>query len=406
MDRRLLRQLDGVLIGSAAGLVLIGVAMVLSATSSPHDVRAGFGLLQLAWLAVGIVLAVLAASIPMRAFDGGAPYLYGLSLVLLALVLVAGEEVSGARRWLALGPFRFQPSELAKLATVLLLARLLSEKELDLRRPRSWLLPILVSVIPALLVLRQPNLSTAISFGVLLVASLYWAGLSLTVLVAALLPVVNALLFLVTRSPWAVALTTGAGLLWTRPSRGWIVLTLALNGAVVLGLPVVLDRLEPYQRSRIETFLDPGRDPYGAGYQIIQSRIAIGSGGALGRGYLQGRQKSLQFLPEKHTDFIFSVVGEELGFWGTTLVLGLYLVLLLRGLWIARAARNRFSSLVAFSITSLLFFHLMVNVLMTIGWAPVTGIPLPFLSYGGTALVLTCVEVGLLVGIHYRRQEY
>lgn len=406
LDRRFLRQLDWILIGSALGLSLLGVAMVISATSSPGDLRSGFGLLQLLWLAVGLVAAFVAASVPARAYDGAAPYLYGISLILLGAVLVVGEEVSGAKRWLALGPVRFQPGELAKLGTLLLLARLLSEKELNVRRVGAWIRPIAVAAVPALLVLRQPNLSTAISFGVLLVGSLYWAGLPLVVLVVVLLPGVNALLFLVTNSTWAVAATTIAGLLWVRPGRGWVVVTLVLNAAVVIGLPAVLNRLEPYQRSRIETFLNPGNDPYGAGYQIIQSRLAIGSGGATGRGYLQGRQKSLQFLPEKHTDFIFSVVGEELGFWGTSLVLALYMVLLLRGLWIARITRSRFSSQLAFGITSLLFFHLMVNVLMTIGWAPVTGIPLPFLSYGGTALVITCVEVGLLAGIHCRRQDY
>jgi rod shape determining protein RodA len=406
MERRFLRQLDWVLIVSAMALLAIGSAMVYSATSSPHDARAGYGLLQLVWLGIGLLAAAVAASVPTRAYDGAAPYLYALSLALLVLVLVAGQEVSGARRWLALGPLRFQPSELAKLATLLLLARLLSKKESDLRRLSSWLLPTAAAAVPAALVLRQPNLSTAIAFGVLLLASFYWAGLPIALLVVALLPILNAVLYLVSGSAWTVAIVTAGALLWTRPRLPWVVLTLLLNGAVVLVLPAAVERLESYQRRRIETFLNPGQDPHGAGYQIIQSRIAIGSGGALGRGYLQGRQKSLQFLPEKHTDFIFSVVGEELGFWGTSLVLALYLVLLLRGLWVALVARSRFASLTAFGITMLLFFHLMVNVLMTVGWAPVTGIPLPFLSYGGTALVITCVQVGVLVGIHYRRQEY
>lgn len=406
MERRLLRQLDWVTITAAAGLLAIGSAMVYSATSSPHDAREGYGLLQLAWLGLGVLAAVMAASVPIRAWEGASPYLYAIAIALLLLVLVAGQEVSGAKRWLALGPVRFQPSEFAKLGTLLLLARLLAEKESDLRRLSSWLLPSLAAAVPALLVLRQPNLSTAISFGVLLLAAFYWAGLPIGLLVAVLLPVLTAVLFLVTNSVWTVAIVTAGALLWARPRFRWVVVVLALNSAVVFLLPRAVERLEPYQRRRIETFLNPGQDPHGAGYQIIQSRIAIGSGGALGRGYLQGRQKSLQFLPEKHTDFIFSVVGEELGFWGTFTVLALYLVLLLRGLWVALVARSRFASLVAFSITMLFFFHLMVNVLMTIGWAPVTGIPLPFLSYGGTALVITCAQVGILVGIHYRRQEY
>jgi rod shape determining protein RodA len=406
MDRRFLRQLDWPLVIASLTLAGLGVVMVFSATSSPGNLNFDFATRQLLWLVLGLLAAVAAASLPLRAYDGLAPYLYGLSLILLLLVLFAGTEVFGAKRWLGIGPLRFQPSELAKLSTILLLARVLDEKQLDLRRPHNWLKPALVAAIPFALVFRQPDLSTGISFGVILVSLLYWAGLPFPILVLALLPAVNALLLLITGSLWASAALVAGLLLWIRPRMAVMILVVGVNAGVAVGLPQVLDSLRPYQRGRIETFLNPGLDPYGAGYQIIQSRIAIGSGGPFGRGYLNGRQKSLQFLPQKHTDFIFSVVGEELGFWGTGLALSLYLVILLRGLWIARTVRNRFASLLAFGITMLLFYQVMVNVLMTVGWAPVTGLPLPLLSYGGTALVVTCIQIGLLANISLRRQEY
>jgi rod shape determining protein RodA len=406
MDRRLLRQFDWTLVIAALALAVIGSAMVLSATSAPGDLRFDYATRQLIWLFLGVLAAVAAASLPLRAYDGLAPYLYGLAIILLLLVLVAGTEVFGARRWLGVGAIRFQPSELAKLATLLMLARVLDDKQLDLRRPRSWIKPIVVAAVPMLLVLRQPDLSTSMAFLVLLTATLYWAGLSFRLLMLGALPFANALLLLVTGSLWWSAGLVALLLAWARPRAPVLVAVLAINGAVAVGLPHALESLKPYQRGRIETFLNPGRDPYGAGYQIIQSRIAIGSGGPFGRGYLGGRQKSLQFLPQKHTDFIFSVVGEELGFWGTALTLSLFLVVILRGLWIARAARSHFAGLLAFGISMLLFYHVMVNVLMTVGWAPVTGLPLPLLSYGGTALVVTCIEIGLLANISLRRQEY
>ena len=406
MQRRFFRQLDWTLLISAAALGLLGVTMVFSATSVPGDPQFGFAVRQLIWLTLGLVAATVAASLPMRAYDGLAPYLYVVSMILLVGVLIAGQEVFGARRWLGIGSLRFQPSELAKLAAILMLARTLDDRHLNFRRLETWLKPFAVVAFPVALVLLQPDLSTSISFGVLLLATLYWAGLRFRVLLLGLLPMISALILLVTGSYWALALVCAGVIGWARPRLAVVVLVVAVNTGVAIALPQVMDSLRPYQRGRIETFLNPGRDPYGAGYQIIQSRIAIGSGGVLGRGYLAGKQKSLQFLPQKHTDFIFSVVGEERGFWGTCLAIGLYLVILLRGLWIAQAARNRFAGLVAFGISMLLFYQVMVNVLMTVGWAPVTGLPLPLVSYGGTALVVTCIEIGLLMNISLRRQDY
>lgn len=406
LDRRFLRQIDWVLVGSTLLLGTLGVIMVYSATSAPGAPRFDYAIRQTIWLLLGAGAAWIVASVPTRVYDALAPYLYAVSIVTLVLVLVAGQEVYGAKRWLGIGTFRFQPSELGKLSTLLLLARILDDKRLDLRRPRAWFRPMAIALVPVALVLKEPDLGTALTYGVLLVAMLFWAGLPFRTLLLLLSPLANAALFMLTRAPWAFASLFVALLAFVRPRLSALVTLVAINLALAVAMPMVWSSLEPYQRGRIETFLNPGSDPYGSGYQIIQSRIAIGSGGPFGRGFLQGTQKGLQFLPMKHTDFIFSVVGEELGFWGAGLVLLLYLGLLLRGLWLARVTRNRFGSLVAIGVTSILWYHVMVNVLMTVGWAPVTGLPLPLVSYGGTSFVVTCVEIGLLINVSLRRQEY
>jgi rod shape determining protein RodA len=406
VDRRQWRQIDGLLVGSALLLALIGVLMVYSATSPPGHPRFDFAARQLLWLALGVAAAFVVAGIPMRAYDGLAPYLYAISMVCLALVLVLGQEAFGAKRWLGAGALRFQPSELAKLATVLMLARTLDDKRLNLRRARNWVRPLAVALVPLVLVLKEPDLGTSLAFGALLIAMLFWAGLSTRVLVLVLTPALNGALYLITGGVWVFAAVFAGLVALIRPRLPALLALLVVNGAIAVGMPVLWSKMEPYQRGRIETFLNPGRDPYGAGYQIIQSRIAIGSGGPFGRGYMHGTQKGLEFLPMRHTDFIFSVVGEELGFWGAGIVLSLYLVLLLRGLWLARVARSRFAGLVAIGVTAVLWYHLMVNVLMTVGWAPVTGLPLPLISYGGTSFVVTCIEIGLLINVSLRRQEY
>jgi rod shape determining protein RodA len=185
-----------------------------------------------------------------------------------------------------------------------------------------------------------------------------------------------------------------------------LLIVVALNGVVAVELPHLWNHLHDYQKRRIETFINPDNDPYGAGYQIIQSKIAIGSGGVMGKGYLKGSQKALSFLPMRHTDFIYSVVGEELGFLGALTVVLLYVVVILRGYRLAAVARDGFAGLMAIGVVTAMFFTIMVNMLMTVGWAPVTGVPLPFLSYGGTALVVNCIQIGLLQNVALRRREY
>ena len=389
-------------------LSVIGIAFVYSATSMPSaSTEHGLYLKQLIWLVVALVGGGIAAAVPYRIYLGKSAWLlYGMGVALLVLTLFVGHVGLGAQRWLGWGPFKFQPSELAKIATVILLANFLSERRLDLTQLHSLARPLIASAIPMALVLKQPDLGTSITFLMILITMLYWAGLPLLYLFLLVTPIINiaASFFL---PGWILfAAILSAVLYRSRLRLAPILLVVAINLVVGIVTPQVWSHLEPYQRQRIATFLDPAADPYGSGYQIIQSKIAIGSGQALGKGYLQGSQKALAFLPEQHTDFIFSVVGEEMGFVGAAVVTLLYLFLILRGIRIAHRARNRFASLVAIGLTSIFLYHVLVNICMTVGLAPVTGLPLPLLSYGGTSLLTSFLQIGLIQNIAMRWREY
>ena len=399
-----LPPIDGPLALAAIALVAVGLLTVYSATSIPGP-HHGLWSKQLVWAGVAFAVACIAAAIHYRAYDTLAWPFYGISLVMLVLVLVMGSSAYGARRWLDLGPLKFQPSELAKIATVLLLARRFDDPKLDLRRVGHWLPPLLLTLVPFALVAKEPDLGTSLSFPVILVAMYFWAGMPPGQLLLGLSPVFNAVLFFVTGSLVPFAGLFVVLLAFVRPKLVPLLVLVALNGAVAWALPHVWNHMHDYQKRRIETFLNPGNDPSGSGYQIIQSRIAIGSGGVTGKGWLKGTQKALAFLPMRHTDFIFSVVGEELGLIGALTVVLLYALVILRGFRLAVIARSGFASLVAVGLVTALFYHIMVNMLMTIGWAPVTGLPLPLISYGGTALIVNGIEIGLLQQVALRRQE-
>jgi rod shape determining protein RodA len=396
--------IDGWMAGAALALVVIGLLTVYSATSMPGQ-HQGLWIRQLQWAGLAVVAAWLAAAIPYRVYDTLAWPFYGAALTLLIAVLWTGSTAMGARRWLDLGPIHFQPSELAKIATVLVLARLFDHPKLDLTRIRHWLPPIVLTLLPFGLVAKEPDLGTSLSFPVVLVAMYYWAGLPVASLMLGLSPVFNVALYFVTRSPWWFLIMFLPLLLWARPRLGTLIVMVILNGAVSYSVPHIWAHLHDYQKRRIETFLDPSQDPYGAGYQIIQSKIAIGSGGVGGKGYLKGSQKALAYLPMRHTDFIYSVVGEELGLLGSLTVVLLYAVVIVRGFRLAVSCRNGFASLMAVGLVTALFYHIMVNMLMTVGWAPVTGLPLPLLSYGGTALLVNGIQLGMLENVALRRRE-
>ena len=385
-------------------LVTFGLLMLYSAgqTDAPTN-AAGAWVRQLVWIGAGIVAAGVAFRVSPRLLEWSAPGLYVLSLLLLLLTLVVGTGAGSAassHSWLAVGGVRIgQPSELAKLATVLLLARYLSSLREAPDTLRALIAPCLIAGVPMLLVLAQPDLGSAIVFAGILFAMLFWAGVRASLLLLLVSPAVSLLLAADTRlwGAWMILLAVLLVLWRAYVSEG--VLIYLLNSAMGVFAILLWNRLKPYQQKRLSTFLNPEIDPAHSGYQAIQSKVAVGSGGLLGNGFTAGPQKRLAFLPEQHTDFIFSVVGEELGFLGVFAALALFFALFGILLRIARRATDPFGGLVVFGILGLLFTHVFENVGMTVNVMPITGIPLPFFSYGGSFLIACAIAMGLALRV-------
>lgn len=401
-----MRHLDRPLVLTLLALCGYGLAMVYSAgqTDLPSAAERAW-VRQLVWMVLAIMAGAAAFRISFRILEWVAPVLYGLGLALLAVTLVVGTgagTAAGTKSWLAIGGIRIgQPVELAKLGTILLLARFLS----GLRQPpqtlRDLVRPGLIAGAPFLLVMLQPDLGSAIVFVGILFAMLFWSGVKPSLLLLLASPMVSLLLAVDTRwwGAWILLLTVLL-LAWrTYVAEG--VLIWLVNSAMGVVAIVLWNRLKPYQQKRLMSFVNPEADPVGAAYQAIQSKVAIGSGGWFGNGYLHGPQKRLAFLPEQPTDFIFSVVGEELGFVGVVVALALFFVLFLLLVRIARRATNTFSSLVVFGVLGLLFTHVFENVGMTISLMPITGIPLPFFSYGGSFVLACGIGMGLALRVAY-----
>jgi rod shape determining protein RodA len=342
------------------GLILLcGFGLIVLYSASGQDMAQ----IQRQLIRLGVAFGAMfvLAQIPTSQLRRWSPWLFGIGILLLVAVLVIGQVGKGAQRWLDLGFFRFQPSELAKLAVPMMIAWFLAEKSLPPKWKRLVVAGTLI-ILPVLLIAKQPDLGTS-----LLVAS---AGIFV--------------LFL-------------AGLSWR-----------FIGGMIITAIPSAWVLWEwgmrEYQRNRVLTFLDPERDPLGTGYHIIQSKIAIGSGGLYGKGWLNGTQSHLEFLPERTTDFIFAVLAEEFGLAGIVLLLSLYLFIILRGLYIAAQAQDTYSRLLGGALTLVFFVYLMVNTGMVSGLLPVVGVPLPLVSYGGTSLVTIMAGFGILMSIHTHRK--
>lgn len=397
--------LDRPLILVALALTAFGVMMVYSAgqTDVPSVAARGAWIRQLIWLAIGIVGAAIVFRVNFRILEWAAPGLYILSIVLLVLTLFIGTgagTAASSKSWLSIGGYRIgQPVELAKLATIFLLARYLSSLREPPRTLKGLLTPVLIAGVPLVLVMGQPDLGSAIVFVGILFAMLFWAGVSARLLLLLASPAVSLLLAADTRwwGAWMLLLFVLLVLWRAYVTEG--VLIYLVNSAMGVLAIILWNQLKPYQQNRLITFLNPESDPIHAGYQAIQSKVAIGSGGLLGTGFLDGPQKRLAYLPEQYTDFIFAVLGEELGFVGVVAALGLFLAFFWILLRIARRATDPFSSLVVFGILGLLFTHLFENVGMTINVMPITGIPLPFFSYGGSFLLSCALAVGLVLRV-------
>lgn len=361
-DRRFVQYFDWGLLGLILLIGLLGLVTLYSAvTSATPTPQKTLYFKQMIWYGAGMTGMVFSFSINYKSLYRWSPAIYAVCILLLIYVLIMGKYVGGARRWLILGPVSVQPSELIKIAVIISLARYYSKHA----NPRGFTLselltPLMLTIIPFMLIVKQPDLGTAM----------------------------------------VLVLIAGAMTVFVKIERRSL---LCIITACTITGPLVWFLLKGYQKKRILTFINPDRDPLGAGYHIIQSKIAIGSGMIFGKGFLKGTQNALSFLPEQHTDFIFSVLAEEWGFVGSVFILFLFLVLIIWGLNIAYRCRDPFGTILAVGATAMIFWQVFINIGMAMGLMPIVGVTLPFISYGGSSIVSIMICVGLLMGISMRR---
>jgi len=362
IDRRLLLNFDWTLLVLVLVISGIGLMNIFSTGYSLSGLRqTPLYLKQLQWIMIGLAAMVIAFSVDYRLIHRYAYVIYGVGVVLLVVVALYGYTTRGSQRWIALGGFMLQPSEMMKLALILALARYFDRhRSLQGYTTRELVMPLILVLVPFLLILRQPDLGTGLILLIIFIAMVVFSGVR-----------------------WRSVFWVGAG-------------GLAL-------VPLAWFFLHDYQKARLLTFFNPERDPLGAGYHIIQSMIAIGSGGLFGKGFLKGTQTQLKFLPEQQTDFVFSVFAEEWGLAGGLVLLILFLLLILWGFKIAQRARDLSGTLIAFGVTVMIFSEVFINIGMVTGILPVVGIPLPFFSYGGSSMVVLLTGVGLMLNISTRR---
>ncbi len=382
-----------------------GAISIYSATFDAHAL--GIFNRQLLWIAGGTVIMVIIGFLPFRLLQSMSYAAYFFSLFLLVSVLLLGRTVSGSTSWFNLGAFRIQPSEFAKIATVLALASYLSRSDVSLQTPRNLLAAVGIAAAPVVLILLQPDFGTTVIYGGMFFAILFWGGASPFTLLAIVAPIVCAIAALFGTTPFLVVVALFGVLIYvTMEHRLVAAVVFSLMVLFGISVQVIYDGLKPYQQKRIDTFLNPNADPLGAGYNSLQSKVAIGSGGFLGKGYLKGSQTQLNFIPEQWTDFIFCVPGEEFGFVGAATVLVLFAALLVRGVTLASIVKSRYASFVAIGLTAIFATHVCMNIGMALGLLPVVGVPLPFLSYGGSSLISGMIMIGILMNLYTNRKEY
>jgi rod shape determining protein RodA len=390
---------DYITFGLILVLMLVGIVTIYSATQSIAGETSDLFFKQLLWTGLGITTLITMSFVPIRTLHRLAYILYGLSLFGLVLVMFIGRTGQGAERWLGFGFLHLQPSEFTKITSVLAISKLLSEKYADVNRFKYFVLSTGILLVPALLIVNQPDLGTSLIFLGLIIPLLFWAGLNWFYIFVILTPFLTIIASFNFWTFLLLMLIISFMLFYSRRKPAIIAAVFILNISVGIITPYLWGQLRPYQQQRIVTFINPEKDPKGSGYQIIQSQVAIGSGGIIGKGYLNGSQTHLRFLPAQHTDFIFSVIGEEFGFLGSTTVLLLFLALILRLIQLAALVRDQFESMIIIGFLTIIFLHVVINIGMTIGMAPVTGLPLPFLSYGGSFLLTNMTMMGIVISI-------
>ncbi len=397
---RFFKDFDMMLFALVVFVTVLGLVSLYSASYTEGDIAFKR---QILWVSLGFVCLFFYSHIPLRFWQNIAPILYIVSIILLIVVLFTSK---GARRWISIGPLSFQPSEFAKVSTVLFLSDVLSIRRFKLRYLRSFFIPFVICVVPFLLVFVEPDLGTALVFLFVFFALVFYKG-TMPVYIFFLLSPLLSLFAAFQWGIWIAWLCLLLGVIyWARISLNEGIFVVLFN--ITLGLlnPLVWQTLLPYQRARITGFLSPESDPAGAGWQVLQSKIAIGSGGIFGKGFMEGTQKGLAFLPQTHTDFAFSSFAEEFGFLGTALLIFAFLFIILRGIKIANQAKREFTSFLVFGLISVILFQTIVNLGMTMGMLPVVGIPLPFLSYGGSSTLTFFAIAGLIIAAGKQRYQY
>ena len=351
-------RLDLNLLITALLIAAIGCMLVYSATYSGLD--APLFNRQLIWTAIGILLMLACMVIDYRLLMEAAPFLYGFGLVLLGYLLTYGKVTRHVKSWIHIGSFQFQPAEFMKIFTALMIAKFFASNDRAYLDLRNFMIVMSLIGVPVLLIAAQPAFGSAAAFFPLVGVAMFFGGIK---------------------------------------PKFWLIFILC----ALIAAPVGWHFLKPFQRERIKIFLDPARDPLGSGYQVMQAKIATGSGGITGKGYLHGTQVNLQYLPARHTDFIFSVLGEEWGFVGVLTLLVLYLFLIIESLSVAKQSRDRGGTFLVLSLICFFIFHIIINVGMQIGLLPVTGIPLPLVSYGGSATMMFFMSIGLILNVDFRK---
>ena len=402
-------KVDWLFLGVTLALMVCGVSLVYSATANAETpIYESFWFKQIIYFLGGCLLAAGIVFLKIDWLKRISAPLYIVSLVLLCIVLSSvGDVTKGAGRWIDLGFFKLQPSEFAKIAYLLTISYWLSNHPVSLHKIKTFAVPFLLFIVPFALVLKQPDLSTALVFIAVTYVAFFFAGLTLTDMFLLASPVLSVLFShsqaLVFQVLWGLLICAVVfALVRRRLPKILTVLFLAMNILAGYASSMAWNMLEPHQQKRVNTFLDPMSDPLGDGYQVLQSLTAIGSGGLTGKGFGQGTQTNLAFLPEEHTDFIFSVLGEQFGFAGCFFILVLYGIFLWRASSTCKMFTDPFITLITMGACTIFLFHIIVNIAMTVGLMPVTGLPLPFLSYGGSFAMTCMVLVGGILCMRYQ----
>ncbi len=406
---RMLRHSDMLLWIATALLIVIGIMMIFSCTFSQQS-REGndafyYAKRQMVAFVVGAVGLAIFTYLDYSHLKHGAWLLYGLSIFFLLIVIFRGFTVLGAQRWISLGPISFQPSEISKIILVMALASFLEERRGEIKSILDLVPPLVIMGIPFILIFKQPDLGTSIMLFAIFTGMLVWSETSSSLLIFLVTPFLS-LLLKANMYVWGSYIVCLAIYIWQTKVRLLdSAIILLSNIGVVYLVAKVWSMLKEYQKARLMVFLNPESDPLGIGYHSLQVKIAIGSGGFFGKGFMHGTQTQLAFIPQQFTDFIFSAIAEELGFLGALLVLILFAVVIYRAILLAMEARDFFGSMLAAGIAVMLGFQVFINIGMALGLMPVVGVPLPFVSYGGTALITNMCAVGILQSIAMRRHK-